>query len=399
MNPTSPLPAVAALLLALATAFLLMKRFGAPPEQGRHVSIDGLRGYLALGVFLHHSCIWYFYLKTEAWDAPPSNLYNHFGQSSVAIFFMITGFLFFSKLLDGRHKDIDWGRLYIGRLLRLAPLYVFSILLMVGVVLYMSGGVLREPLGTLLKGVSRWLMFTIFSAPDLNGLAHTFTITAGVTWTLPYEWKFYLALPLLALIVGKKPPLPYLLIGVVSASKLLFLDPSIQILLPFFGGILACFIVKLAPFQRVARSWLGSLLSIGCVMAAVVFFRSAYSIIPLALLFGTFALTASGNSLFGVLTNPLSRILGEMTYSIYLLQGILLYVVFNIVLDPAVSKSLSAAAHWGLIMAATPVLVIGSFITFRFIETPAMQSTARLTGWLRSRKEIGAEPAAASATL
>jgi peptidoglycan/LPS O-acetylase OafA/YrhL len=45
------------------------------------------------------------------------------------------------------------------------------------------------------------------------------------------------------------------------------------------------------------------------------------------------------------------------------------------------------------------VLVIGSFITFRFIETPAMQSTARLTGWLRSRKEIGAEPAAASATL
>lgn len=107
MDPVSPLPALACLLVAMATAFFLVKQFGSPPSLGRYASIDGLRGYLAFFVFLHHSCIWYFFLRTGQWQAPPSNLYNHFGQSSVALFFMITGFLFFSKLIDGRTRSID----------------------------------------------------------------------------------------------------------------------------------------------------------------------------------------------------------------------------------------------------------------------------------------------------
>jgi peptidoglycan/LPS O-acetylase OafA/YrhL len=64
----------------------------------RYASLDGLRGYCAFFVFLHHASIWYSYLHTNSWAAPPSHFYNHLGQSGVAIFFMITGFLFFFEI-------------------------------------------------------------------------------------------------------------------------------------------------------------------------------------------------------------------------------------------------------------------------------------------------------------
>lgn len=111
MDPVSVLPAIAAFAVAVVTAFILAKRFGEPRPQGRFATIDGLRGFLAFFVFLHHSCIWYFYLRSGKWEVPPSNLYTHFGESSVALFFMITGFLFLSKLIEDRSKKIDWERL------------------------------------------------------------------------------------------------------------------------------------------------------------------------------------------------------------------------------------------------------------------------------------------------
>ena len=76
MEAVSLLPAIVVLVVANATAFVLGKKFGVPSSQGRFAAIDGLRGYLALCVFLHHSCIWFFYFKTGQWKVPPSNLYT-----------------------------------------------------------------------------------------------------------------------------------------------------------------------------------------------------------------------------------------------------------------------------------------------------------------------------------
>ena len=142
MDPTSPLPAIGAILLAIGTASLLPHvisfQVTSPP---RFPTIDGLRGYLALAVFLSHSSIWYFYVHSGRWDVPPSNFYTHLGQSSVALFFMITGFLFWSKLLDGRARPIDWSRLYFSRLFRLVPLYLVSVACLIVVSLYTAGTV------------------------------------------------------------------------------------------------------------------------------------------------------------------------------------------------------------------------------------------------------------------
>lgn len=400
MDPVSPLPAIACLLMAIATASLLVKRFGSPPALGRYATIDGLRGYLAFFVFLHHSCIWYFYLRTGQWQVPPSNLYTHFGQSSVLVFFMITGFLFFSKLIDGKKRSIDWGKLFVSRFLRLAPLYLFVMLLLFTVVAWLSSGTLNEPAPKLLNEAIKWLSFTIPGAPNLNGIQRTWIIVAGVTWSLPYEWLFYCSLPLLALTIRVMPPFRYIALSIVSIAALVLLDPQFQYLkqmtvplLSFSGGIAAAFAVRSDSFRRFAVQKIASLILLGCVVLAVAAYPSISGPAPLLLLAAAFILIAGGNTLFGILVSPVSRTLGEMAYSIYLLHGITLFVVFNFMLGITAASELTPLTHWLLMAAITPVLVAVSFVTFRLIESPAMHSTTACTAWLRARLTLRSRPA------
>jgi len=384
MDPISPLPAIVALVMAFATSFLLVKKFGAPPLQGRFASIDGLRGYLAFFVFLHHSCIWYFYLRTGQWQVPPSNLYTHFGQTSVALFFMITGFLFFSKLIEGKTKRIDWGKLFVSRILRLVPLYFFLMFSLFLIVAYLSNGILNEPFQKLLIKMVRWFGFTILGGPNLNGIEYTGLIIAGVAWSLPYEWFFYLSLPLLALMIGVVAPLPFIALSVVSLFYFEIWNPNIYYL-SFLSGITAAFLCRSSRFRDFAVRKISSFVVLACLASVVTFYSSVYGVAPNLLLAIAFALIASGNTLFGLLISPVSRALGELAYGIYLLHGISLFIVFTFIIGWAEAKLLSSISHWLIIALISPVLIFICFFTFRFIEYPAMQSTVAVTVWLRAR--------------
>ncbi|MBY9589867.1 acyltransferase family protein [Pseudomonas aeruginosa] len=102
MSPLSIIPALVCVALALLTCGIIRYLKPIPLPLSRFSTIDGLRGYLAFFVFLHHAAIWYYFLRSGAWQVPPSNLYTHFGQTSVSLFFMITGFLFTHKLLQSK---------------------------------------------------------------------------------------------------------------------------------------------------------------------------------------------------------------------------------------------------------------------------------------------------------
>jgi peptidoglycan/LPS O-acetylase OafA/YrhL len=386
MDPVSPFFALAALLVALGTTFLIVRHDGPPAAQGRFASIDGLRGYLAFFVFLHHGSIWYFYARTGTWKEPPSNLYTHFGHSSVALFFMITAFLFFSKLLEARTKGMDWGRFFVSRFLRLAPLYLFAVVALLVIVLGLSNGTLNEPVSKVAHEVTQWLGFTILGEPDINGLEHTKLILAGVTWSLPYEWFFYFALPLLALTVAVRPPLPYLLISLAAMVGLVFWKPQAHNLVSFAGGIAAALLVRLDIFRRFASTPLSSWVVAGCLVLTVVVFPTGYGAMPLLLIAAAFSIIAAGSTLFGILVHPVSRALGEVAYSLYLLHGLVLFVAFDLVTGVPLLRTLSPLQHWLIVLGLTPLLVGACFLTFRFIERPAMQRTASLTAWLTWRR-------------
>ncbi len=383
MSPISPLAALGPLLMALATVFLVGLFIKQPASEGRYATIDGLRGYLAFFVFLHHGTIWYFYLRTGMWEAPPSNLYNQFGQSSVALFFMITGFLFWTKLLEAPHKPIDWGRLFVSRVLRLMPLYLCAMLLVLLTVAILSNGTLVDSAWRLLLNTARWLTFTIWGAPDLNGIRHTSTMTAGVTWSLPYEWLFYLTLPLFAWALGKRPATRYLVLAVIGVLAVGTRHHQSMHLLAFLGGITSAYLARLRPCRTFAARPTSSLIVVMVLALVITQFHSAYKIGPMLLLMVAFALITCGSNIFGLLTTQLSHRFGDLAYGIYLLHGLLLYWVMTIIV-PA-PQQLSPTQHWVLLTALSPIVVFVATLAFHLIEQPAMQRTNAITHWFRSK--------------
>lgn len=386
MLATSIVPALLVITAALAS-IAWCGHLVAPRERAdRFASIDGLRGYLALFVFLHHACIWYFYLHSGQWQVPPSNLYTHLGQASVALFFMITGFLFFGRILGAREKPIDWPRLLMSRLLRLVPLYALFLLLLVLLVLLVSGGTLRVPVLQALADVLRWGSFTILGAPDLNQVADTWRITAGVTWSLPYEWLFYASLPLQALLTRSRTDVRAVLASGASVSAILYLwSPSVIHLSAFLGGMMAAVTVRSERFRAFAGTLPATLLMALCMLLLVSAFPNAVGYPQLVLLTLAFSMIAGGNSAGGMLTHRLSSWLGEISYGIYLLHGMLLFALFTFVVGVEQAAMLSPLAYWMVIVLITPVLICICALTFACVERPAMARTDRLLGRIRGR--------------
>lgn len=328
--------------------------------------------------------IWFFYLKTNQWAVPPSNLYTHFGQTGVAFFFMITGFLFFSKILDGKNKEIDWLRLYVSRFLRLTPLYAVAMGALFLIIFFLSDAKLNEPVKVVTSEVLRWITFTVRGDPDINGIERTSLIVAGVTWSLPYEWYFYLLLPIFALINGVRVGRGY----VVSAVVLIFIFKKhtyIYHWLSFVGGILAAYLVRVDYLRYLLGKTVFSIAVILLVSATIVFFPSTYDWAPIALLSIAFVMIAAGNGVFGLLTNPISRTLGELAYSIYLLHGIVLFLLFRYFIGFEKLRLLPPIDYWFVIVAISPVLIFVSYISYRNIEHPALLNTDAMTSWLRRK--------------
>lgn len=354
--------------------------------QGKHFdSIDGLRGYLAFGVFLHHALIWQNYLQDGQWRLPDSRLFIHLGQSSVSLFFMITALLFFNKLLDGRERRIDWLALYVSRVARLLPVYLVAMVGLFVSVGCMTAWTLQVPLWSLVKQLGHWLAFTAVYEPDINGLTSTWRIVAGVTWSLPFEWLFYFGLPLMGLLLGLRPPLAALGIGVAALAWLFTWHPNPQLLLPFASGIAAAGLARSARWRALASTPWASLLALLSLCALPWVADTAFCWPAWSLLTVFFALVAGGNTLFGLLHHPLSRQLGELTYGIYLLHGLVLHTAFQLVIGPAVARGLSPLAYWGVVAALTPLLLALCWLVFRFIERPAMRSARPLLERWRRR--------------
>lgn len=366
MSPVSLLPVPLLFGLACLVVWWLDKRFPVPLGTGRVHAIDGLRGYLAFAAFLHHACIWFDLVHTGQWRLPPSGVYVHLGQTSVSLFFMITGHLFFGKLLDTTAPPMDWLRLYVSRGLRILPVYFLLVLVGGAVMLLIKAAQLDAGNPALLADTARKLL-----------------VTAGVTWTLQYEWNFYFALPWLALLLGRRVPWWWLVLGALLLARNSLGELSNVHAATFLGGMASALLGRWPGFQARCRRHGASVLALALLGAVVTLFDGAYRPLPLALLALAFSLIANGADLFGLLSSRLSRVFGELTYSLYLLHGLLLFVCFRFVVGLPTAASLDGLGHWLVVAALTPVLMVVAFFSFRGIEAPAMRQTERLTAWLR----------------
>ncbi|MCH8181448.1 MAG: acyltransferase [Proteobacteria bacterium] len=386
MSVTHPAWALLPWLVALLTMGLIVRLSPQADAPGRFATLDGLRGHLAFTVFMHHGVIWYFFLRSGVWTAPPSGFYNHLGQTSVALFFMITAFLFTTRLLDSAGRPIDWLRLYVSRVLRLTPLYLVAMAILFTLCGELSDWHRQVPARELRQSLRQWLGFTIGGIPNVNGVPHTFTLIAGVTWSLAYEWLFYAALPCLALLMRRQVPLWLAALGLLAALGIWSHHKEGMMFVAFGMGGIAAWLARQPRFQGWARGGLAPWCVLALVGGTVATTGTAYSWPTLGALGLAFALVASGCTLFGALTSRLSRRFGDLGYGLYLLHGLLLSATLHFAVGTSRAARWSDAQHWGLLTALAAPLVLLAHLAFRWVEHPAMQQTDRLVAWWRARR-------------
>jgi peptidoglycan/LPS O-acetylase OafA/YrhL len=365
-------------VIAIATAYLL-KPANLPIT--KYESIDGLRGFLALGVFIHHVAVWQQFLQTGLWQNPPTNLFVQLGETSVSLFFMITSFLFVSKLLNQPEAiNFDWNKFIIGRIFRVAPLYYFILFVLIIIVFYQSNWKIKTDLQDLTKSIGNWAFFTINAIPSINKFKDTSIIMARVVWSLPYEWLFYFCLPLIGIFLLKKKPSWYILL--ISAGAIIIFHLlhgiSIKHIVSFVGGAIAPILFDKSFIKSNINNWVVSLSVILC-LASLVLFKSAHHFLCKAIITFLFTCIACGNTIFGLLRNKAIKLLGLISYSTYLWHGVLLYVTFKIILKDIDFTNLTLPFYSLILFILTPTLVIISCLSYQLIEKPFMVLGKRLS--------------------
>lgn len=344
----------------------------------KYPEIDGVRGYLAFFVFLHHSYIWHYFLKNKEWKEPSANLFNHFGQTSVAFFFIITAFLFINKLIYNKNREIDWNHYIKSRFYRLFPMYFFSILIVFSLVAYLTDFEIKDTSIENIKSIFSWLFFSVNKTTDINGLKDTFLLNSGVTWTLPYEWMFYFLLPLLSLFFKFKVNYKTLALFLLAFGITLIINgSSLRHFMPFVGGIAVALLLKSNKLGNRLKQKKYTVLSIILLIIAVYFFNSGRKPIPILISSVVFLIIASGNNFFGILSSEFSRKFGQITYSLYLLHGTLLFIVFYFIIGFENAALLSEFEFWSIIILCIFPLFLFSQLTFKYIESPLMNLTKK----------------------
>lgn len=343
----------------------------APAPGARFAAVDGLRGFLALGVFLTHLFLTHRFIETGVWEPPTSRLYALLGAVGVSAFFMLTGFLFWGKLLRSRGRP-GWRALYVGRLFRIAPMYLCVIGVMLVIVFARTGFQLREPASVVFGSALQWLALGfIATQPDVNGYAASHVV-AGVTWTITYEWAFYGLLVVMAPFARHRAHLAFVLAALVVslAVKSLWHVDAAGFAALFACGMAVASLMHMAPALRLPDK-LSSTIALLCLIAILGFSRSGYSTWTALLLTVFVYLVCTGATLFGLLATTAAQRLGRVSYSLYLLQGVALSLVFAAAPARAFAMS-SPAAFWAVGIVCACLLVLAASLGYALVEHPGI---------------------------
>ena len=391
----NPLWAVIAYALAISTSALLLRFFPTIRNSLQHAgehrfsSIDGLRGYLAFGVFIHHAMITWVFLHTGVFDVPKSYFYAQIGLASVALFFMITGFLFWGRLIK-HGRDHDWLAFAVSRVFRLYPLYLPLLVVVIVSVFYLQDWTFKEPPFEVAKQIMAWL---IFDRPDINQYPQTGMLISNVTWTLAYEVFFYMALPLFgAVFLYRKDwkQTVLCLIGIYVLYQVVGWEHSLKkhILMSFLGGVAAAYWVRKPALVAWGKTRAATWVALLALTIVLFVFRKSFATVPVALLTVFFCIVASGNNVFGALKLRSIRWMGEISYSTYLLHGLIIWLMIHRLPLVAEWDIQQPAIFLALCALCSSLLIVISSLTFLFIEKPGMSAGKKTVRWLRQRTPL-----------
>ncbi|WP_125954964.1 acyltransferase [Novosphingobium sp. MD-1] len=384
-----------AVVLALVVAFALGEvlaicGFPLPTGRGRIGCLDGLRGYLALVVMIHHFDIWINRINSGGgWAKNSSLLLHNLGPIGVALFFMTTGAVFYPRIRDG-FSSIDWKSLYLSRLFRILPLQVVTISAAIIIAWHFMGKDAPISWRVEAKNIAMWL--TGYAEPPLLNYEDAGFINAKVLWSLWFEWVFYiLIIPIMAIFRDMTKnfvpswvlPVALFLIGILL--RVYVNHPAIIFYLPLFAfGMLAIEVRSFSGVVRLLSGHISSAILLSLVIISAIYFYEPHNL-PQLLIYGVlFIAICSGNSFGGIFSWRGSIVLGEISFGIYLIHGIVLYSIFTF-FRPDISGDFSIPI---VLMTASAVTVVLSAIAHLLIERPGIAAGKRFARKWRERRTL-----------
>lgn len=301
----------------VVTVYFTSQLLGIKPQKHKYDSLDGLRGICAAMVAIFHL---YWRAGGESdiyWSLDYITLSNVkraiflTGELSVGVFFMLSAFLFFKKALA---ETIDVKEFAFSRLMRIYPPVIATLIVIYICTLSMNLG----PHTPVWEWFFSSLPFILHApAANINGVSLQIA-TSGVFWTLVWEIRLYLAIPLLYIILKKikyKEAFVITLMMAVLAYKYIM---GSELFLSYIMYFLAGFLIASVKFDKRPSDMVCVIL----LIAAIYFTRHAYNTTTPLYMLVVFYTIKCGCDYFGLLTSLPVTMLGTCSFSLYLIHGI-----------------------------------------------------------------------------
>ena len=344
----------------------------------RRLDIQGLRGVAVIAVILYHFGI-----------SPISG-----GFVGVDIFFVISGYLMTGIILT-QVEEGHWayGRFFLRRIRRLFPaLFVTAAaVFLVGVMIFAAFDLERlaavsilAPLG--LSNIFFWAEAGYFDSEAIRKpLLHT--------WSLAVEIQFYLVWPFVILLGARMGRLGLTLlitaVGIVSCLAGLWTmraDPTTAFfMMPLRGyefciGGLAYLGQSMVPRNPILRQGLyaASLVTLGAVFLIYSKLTTFPGLATLPVIFATAVLLwiGTGTSLSKIVSNRVLCVLGDVSYSAYLVHWPVVVFAAYLMRDPATPIQTA-----GLLL----IVVLATAVLFYGVEQPLRRGNNLIwSGWRAS---------------
>jgi exopolysaccharide production protein ExoZ len=325
-------------------------------DSRRLLSIQYARGVAAVSVVFFHACN----------DASVTRYPEQVLQSGVDLFFAISGFIMWVTTHNSQMGSREFFR---RRIIRIVPLYwLFTAL---AVALAVVAPQLGKRTGAL-DAVASFLFL-----PAVNSVTHQAQPVIAPGWTLNHEMLFYVIFAL-ALTLPVKPRffaviganVGLAVIGWLTHGPLLISFYTNPIVLEFvFGVIVGWLYTRGYRLSRRTSLTTVALAALTMVALAAAWGQTATLRVivwglPAAIIVLALALT---ENLRPVAERRHLRLLGDGSYSIYLVHGVLLSAMFSVVNHAGVPKII-------MIPIGGPLAVCVGLFVYRYIEKPMTAS-------------------------
>lgn len=365
------------LFIASLTA-RMTRLYESQPSRGRIVPMEGLRGLAVLLVFFVHL---YALLGSQLPQGSSLQsvgaILGKIGNSGVDLFFIVSGYLIYGALI---RRQVPYLTFMRRRIQRIFPTFLIVLFVYLGI------GFLKPQYSKLPHDLSSAAWYLVANVILLPGVFNIEPIIT-VAWSLSFEFFFYLSVPLLVGLLSMRSWsrasrivfFVLMAVGFVALPSSLVTGNHTRFLSFITGIILYETSTISAPSTTQVKRFL---LDLSATLAAVsgIFIsywiqtargsaRPIYSILPLAIGFYCLSLVSFTNK--GFLASAFSwapiRYLGNMSYSYYLIHGLVLNV-FTVIALKLIHLTLFnfiPLASLGFICTW-----IGASVLYGFIEKP-----------------------------